>query len=74
MLQGKGCQEKKHSALIHEVPRNICVVLISNSVCKGVCGLFFFSTPLPQGAREEMSLSVQFRKRYCNEEVSCHKY
>lgn len=36
---------------------------------------YFFSTPLPQGAGEEMSLSVQLRKRYCNRKASCcHKY
>lgn len=73
MLEGEGCQEKKHSsALIQEVPRDICVVLISHLLCKGVrLWIFTFNPALPQGAAEEISLSVQLRKRYCNEEVSC---
>lgn len=52
MLQGKGCQEKeeKHSALIHEVPRNICVVLISNSCLQGSLWIIFlFNPPSPGG-------------------------
>jgi len=81
MLRGERCQEKEEkcsSALIHEVPRNICMVLIKQSLCKAVCLwiiCFLFNPLLPQGVGKKISLSVGLRKRHCNEEVSCcHKY